>query len=216
MSATHFSILKDYSCDTYTQDKAKFGYLLSLWRLEETLELDRQLNLLPDTIQSPFVKKKSQLFAAFLGKVKRNRLSDSGLLKLKLWDARLDHHKFSTLVASIESPNVLEIQKGYKKLKLKSPALAGSLSLVPGLGQVYNGTYEAATVALGLNVIFGLAMTEFFNHQLKAAGTASALVFSVTYLGNILSAYNGAKQVNQLRTHEIDQKLQDRLFQFVP
>lgn len=219
MSAAHFSMLKDYPCNESIQDKAKFGYLLSLWKLEDTLELDRQLDLLPGTIKSLHIKEKSRLFAAFLGKSERDQIGGTDLLKLKLWESRFDSDKFSRLVmgdSSIEQPQIIGIQQSYEEIKLKSPYLAGSLSLIPGLGQLYNGTYESAAVAFGLNLILGLATVEFFSNHLDAAGTASSLVFSVTYFGNILSAYNGAHQINLSRTKHIDQKFQDQIFQFRP
>lgn len=82
--------------------------------------------------------------------------------------------------------------------KQKSPALAGTLSaILPGAGQAYTGSWQSGAMAFVLNALFLSATKDLADHDLHAASLASGVVFSITYLGNILNAAESARIYNQ-------------------
>ncbi len=84
-----------------------------------------------------------------------------------------------------------------KKINTKSPLLSGTLSaLLPGAGQVYNGSYQSAAISFILNTIFLYSTIEFADKNLSAPAIASGVVFSVTYVGNVMNAVRGSNAIN--------------------
>lgn len=80
----------------------------------------------------------------------------------------------------------------------KSPGLAGTLSaILPGAGQVYTGSWQSGAMAFILNALFLSATLELADKDLDATAVASGVVFSITYLGNILNAAETARIYNQ-------------------
>lgn len=80
----------------------------------------------------------------------------------------------------------------------KSPALAGTLSaILPGAGQAYTGSWQSGAMAFVLNALFLSATLELQDKDLHATALASGVVFSITYLGNILNAAESARIYNQ-------------------
>ena len=78
---------------------------------------------------------------------------------------------------------------------LRRPWLAGTLSaLLPGAGQVYAGSWQAAAVAFVLNGVFITATVELGRRDLWAAAAATGLGASFVYLGNILNAAELARR----------------------
>jgi TolA-binding protein/TM2 domain-containing membrane protein YozV len=84
-----------------------------------------------------------------------------------------------------------------KKLPGKRPYLAGMLSVVPGLGQVYCGRYRDATLSLIVNGIIGWAAWESFDHDRPALGTLISFFGLGFYSGNIYGAINSAHKHNR-------------------
>jgi len=89
-----------------------------------------------------------------------------------------------------------ELQK-YEVLSKKNPILAGSLSLVPGLGQLYCERYQDSATAFLLNIAFGLAAYEAFDHENYALGGLISTVGFGFYAGNIYGAVSSAHKYNR-------------------
>ncbi|MBI5845856.1 MAG: tetratricopeptide repeat protein [Deltaproteobacteria bacterium] len=79
----------------------------------------------------------------------------------------------------------------------KSPALAGTLSLVPGLGQLYVGRKKDALAAFLVNGALIWAAAEAFDRGENGLGAAITLVGAGFYAGNINGAVNSAKKYNK-------------------
>lgn len=126
------------------------------------------------------------------------RISDSGRRRLRVdeLDAALSHASF---------------------LARKSPALAGTLAIIPGAGQLYCHRYEDALIALLVNV--GLFWSAYDAYDKEQYGLGSLLTFVGLgfYSGNIYGAITDAHKYNQLRRHEyMDRLKRDYLIESVP
>jgi hypothetical protein len=89
----------------------------------------------------------------------------------------------------------------YHRARSKHPALAGVMSAVlPGAGQVYAGSWQAAAVTFVLNGLFVAATVELAQdaHYLTAAAAGTAASFF--YVGGIMNAVDLARRRNQLAT----------------
>jgi len=84
-----------------------------------------------------------------------------------------------------------------KKLPIKRPYLAGMLSVVPGLGQIYCGRYRDASLSVIVNGIIGWAAWESFDHDRPALGTLISFFGLGFYSGNIYGAINSAHKHNR-------------------
>ena len=85
-------------------------------------------------------------------------------------------------------------------LKAKSPVGAGVLSaLVPGAGQAYAGSWQAAGIAFVLNAVFISATIELALSDLPVTAAAAGFVASFFYVGNVISAGQLANQRNRER-----------------
>lgn len=115
--------------------------------------------------------------------------------KIKLYQS----YYFPKMDGTVESQRVQAFADWKENLpKQKSPVLAGTLSAVlPGAGQAYTGSWQSGAMAFVLNALFLSATLELADHDLHAASLASGVVFSITYLGNILNAAESAKIYNQ-------------------
>lgn len=80
----------------------------------------------------------------------------------------------------------------------KSPALAGSLSAVlPGAGQLYNGRYREAGLALALNAAFLLGGLQAIDTGNSILGGILLFFEAGWYGGNIYNAMNSAHKFNR-------------------
>ncbi len=94
----------------------------------------------------------------------------------------------------------------------KNPWVAGGISaLLPGAGQAYAGNWQAAGLALILNAIFLGATVDFVKKDMPGATAASAGVFSIVYVGNILSAVQGANAYSNRLSKPAENRLKDLL-----
>lgn len=98
------------------------------------------------------------------------------------------HYRIGTLLADIDTA---------AHIPTKSPALAGGLSVLPGLGQLYCGRYEDALIAFLVNGGLIWASVEAFTHDLYALGGVIGFVELGFYAGNIYGAVGDAHKYNQ-------------------
>ena len=89
-----------------------------------------------------------------------------------------------------------ELQK-YDTLSEKNPAVAGGLSIIPGLGQLYCGRYQDSLTAFVLNAALGYAAYEAFDHENYALGGIISMVGLGFYAGNIYGAVTSAYKYNR-------------------
>lgn len=86
-----------------------------------------------------------------------------------------------------------------KKISQKNPLIAGALSVIPGLGQLYCERYQDALVAFLINLGFIASAVEAFDKNHYALGGLISFVGFGFYAGNIYGAANGAHKYNQMK-----------------
>jgi tetratricopeptide (TPR) repeat protein len=96
------------------------------------------------------------------------------------------------------------------RIPAKSPALAGGLSILPGLGQLYCERYEDALIALLVNGGLIWASVESFGHELYALGSVIGFVETGFYAGNIYGAVGDAHKYNRRAAQEFKSGLKRR------
>jgi hypothetical protein len=111
--------------------------------------------------------------------------------------------RFSRLVRATlpadQAREAIEVARAYDEAsRTKRPWLAGTLSgLIPGAGQAYAGSWQAAAVAFLLNAAFIGATVELAHQELYATAVAAGVAGSFFYVGNILSAADLAHRRNE-------------------
>jgi len=192
LSLQEFSLVKKMNCPQFV-DKGRWAYLLALTELNEVDEMYHlSINELPKQLSSEYLN------------------------KLKVYQS----YYYDLNEGTAESQKV-EIFKSWKSQLLKQPKssfLAGGLSaVVPGLGQAYVGTYQSGAMAFLLNALFLSSTLEFQNKGLYSASLISGVVFSITYLGNILNASQSAVVFNQnYNSYQIEQERRRSLPELYP
>jgi tetratricopeptide (TPR) repeat protein len=94
-----------------------------------------------------------------------------------------------------------------REIPYKSPPLAGSLSIVPGMGQLYLGRYQDAFVAFTVNAGVIWAACESFDKDLNALGIVLSMVGIGFYTGNIYGAVSGAHKYNRIQRRNFTEQL---------
>ncbi len=171
LSAVQFANAENENCKTIN-NKARWGYLLSLTEIgekDETFYLS--------------VKQYPEIF------------KQNDEIKLQVYQA----YYFNIYKNPDHKNRVEAFEKWKTELpQKKSPALAGSLSaLLPGAGQAYTGSWQSGAMAFVLNALFLSATLELKDKNLDNTALVSGVVFSITYLGNILNAAESAKLYNK-------------------
>ena len=83
-----------------------------------------------------------------------------------------------------------------RKLGLKSPAIAGILAVVPGLGYLYDGYKQTALSAFVVNSLFIWGTIEAFRRDNKSLGTMLGVLSFGWYTGNIYGSVISAERRN--------------------
>lgn len=171
LSLQEFSMAQKFDC-AENLEAAQWGYLLAVTELGERDEMFHLSH-----------------------KVYPQKFSLSNQPKLKLYQS----YYFAKSEDTVEAKRVEAYNEWKDSLpKQKSPALAGTMSaFLPGAGQAYTGSWQSGAMAFVLNALFLSATLELADHDLHAASLASGVVFSITYLGNILNAAESARIYNQ-------------------
>jgi tetratricopeptide (TPR) repeat protein len=98
------------------------------------------------------------------------------------------HYRTDTLLSDLDAA---------QQVPSRSPALAGSLSILPGLGQLYCERYEDALIAFLVNGGLIWAAVEAFDRKLYALGGVIGFVEAGFYAGNIYGAIGDAHKYNR-------------------
>ena len=89
------------------------------------------------------------------------------------------------------------LARGYRGSRVKHPALAAVLSaLVPGAGQIYSGSWQAAGVTFVLNAIFITSTVELARSRMYATAVAAGTAGSFFYVGGIINAADLSRRLN--------------------
>lgn len=212
LAAMKASSLLKSSCNESDRVASKQIYSLSLFRLGEK---DEALLALEGVEKEETGESRRRLLfvRSYLLGVPTDLLTSFDRGRLSLWNAREDETAFRSEFARFEGEptyraSLAEMHREYRETRVKSPLVAGLASaLIPGAGQAYNGAWQSAGLSFVLNSIFLWATIEFIDRKQAGAAIASGTIFSVTYLGNILSAAEGAQSVNRQARKPREEKL---------
>ena len=93
-------------------------------------------------------------------------------------------------------PEVFQAMEGYRDIPQKSPSVAGTLAVIPGMGYLYCGRYQDALVSLVLNGGMMWAAYTAFDDDNPALGGLLALVGAGFYTGSIYGSISSAHKYN--------------------
>jgi len=109
-----------------------------------------------------------------------------------------------------EGKELSELSKNYPALPHKSPALAGTLSILPGAGQLYVDRPGDAFGSFLLNGGFIWGATESYRRGNRVAAGILAVFEIGWYAGNIYGAVNGAHKFNRSAEKQYFDQLNSR------
>lgn len=187
LATQQFSQFSLLSCETDHQEKGRVRWAQSLYELGETEEGNRVLEKLgPQSRYRP----QAQILKAWYQPSLVSTLPAADQQRFQNWRKQAE-----SLPAS------------------KTPWVAGTLSaVIPGLGQVYNGNYQSAAFSFILNALFLSSTIELHNKNLDATAIASGVIFSVVYVGNIVSSVQSAHAINQASQEPAKAEFKDQMF----
>lgn len=110
--------------------------------------------------------------------------------------------------------NIDQIEQGLRAVEEvphKNPTLAGTLSILPGAGQLYCGRYEDAFAALLVNGGLAWAAVDSFENDLNGLGSIITLVGLGFYMGNIYGAVSDAHKYNLRKKQDFIENLKQHL-----
>ena len=143
-------------------------------------------------------------------------LNEENKIKIQVWNVRNNKKELEQISSKFVGPywknQISQYQAALEEIDTKNPLLAGTLSIVPGLGQVYVGAYQSAAISFLINSLFFMGMKDFYNNKQYAASVAAGLVFSITYVGNILNAVNMAHLKNNQMLKPYEEKMYNDFF----
>lgn len=94
------------------------------------------------------------------------------------------------------------------RLKNKSPALAGVLSIIPGAGYAYTGHKQTAITAFLVNGLIAYATYTNFKNENYGMGILTGVFNLSFYFGNIYGASKSAKRFNEQNRKSTINKLE--------
>lgn len=126
------------------------------------------------------------------------------------WQNAIISYQTLSEISSFEkiSKSNLKLAEKASLLKNKKPALAGALSIIPGLGYAYTGHKQTAVTAFLVNGLMGYATYNSFKKQNYGMGILTGVFNLSFYLGNIYGANKSAKRSNEQKRKSIINKLQ--------
>jgi tetratricopeptide (TPR) repeat protein len=113
--------------------------------------------------------------------------------------SRRSHYRIDELERELEQAN---------RLPSRNPTLAGTLSIIPGAGQLYCNRYEDALIAFAVNLGILWAAHDAFDQDQYALGGVLAFIGMGFYAGNIYGAVGDAHKFNQSQDRQFGESLQ--------
>lgn len=218
LAAISYSNANLASCDLNHRAISKLGYANSLFQLGEVKAAKSEWETISKSTEFPEkFRTLAQLELLFnFNQPFENKRSELTRI-ISIWNSKEDRKNFQQ---SIEIANLSPIRKtqlnsiDFESQNQKSPLIAGLASgILPGAGQLYVGEYQTAAISIVLNSLFLLSTIELSKKDLGFTAAISGLAFSTVYIGNIISAVNGAKTLNKKQIELRDQKIQEQLRQ---
>ncbi|MGZ3781021.1 MAG: hypothetical protein ACXVCY_10265 [Pseudobdellovibrionaceae bacterium] len=177
LASIQFKLASQFQCSEEEKNQALYSYLLSMNRLGEKKEVLLTLEELEKKSSAEIAPKLNLFKKVVLDVPTDAKLSFEQRRRVDLWEKRDLHFAGE-----------------------KMPWVAGTMSaIVPGAGQAYVGAWSSALYSFVLNSLFLATTLELQREGLYASSLASGLVFSVTYVGGILSANQAAHLFNKSR-----------------
>lgn len=217
LSSFHFSQLRVAACDATVASRSWFGYSLAMVNLKENREAIRSID---EGIRSPLVsandKKALRMLKTSIDPQSAQFLDSEQKKRWDLWKAKEDSESFKQQVKQslFESnrPQLSTYEDRIQNAPRKSATLAGIASaLIPGAGQAYVGNWQTAALAFVINSAVLAATLDFNRKDMPAATIAGAGVFSITYIGNIVSAAQSANEFNRAARSEPESEMKTLL-----
>ena len=87
-------------------------------------------------------------------------------------------------------------------MRQKSPALAKSLSIIPGLGYLYTGHKGSALTSFLVNSLLGYATYTCFDKKNYGLGAICGFLNLSFYIGNLNGAARSAHRYNQIKKNK--------------
>jgi hypothetical protein len=113
-------------------------------------------------------------------------------------DDRDDFSRHLSAVAPDLRTQALALQSRYDDAHTRSPAFAGILTaILPGAGQLYAGSLQAAAVTFVLNGLFIAATVELTRDEKYFTAAAAGTAASFFYVGGIMNAVDLARRRNE-------------------
>ena len=160
---------------------------------KELGELGHATNFL-DNQRENIPKELSNLATAYLFNQNLNNSDFEKRLEKYSSIKKKDYLESNDLMGISKKKEIEELDRNESK---KKPWLAATLSgIIPGAGQVYNGNYQSAAVSFLFNSLLLLSTIEFDRQGLDWPAVTSGFLFSMTYVGNIISSGRDAKTYN--------------------
>jgi TM2 domain-containing membrane protein YozV len=126
-----------------------------------------------------------------------------------------DEEDFASHARQLPAPlsqQALALGSDYYEARAKSPAAAGIMSaLIPGAGQIYAGSFEAAAVTFALNALFIGATIELALEKHYATAAAAGTAASFFYVGGIVNAVDLARRRNEVAQRPYADALEELL-----
>lgn len=154
-----------------------------------------------------YLQERFSLSFEYLGQIEQRHLDPTLIQRIKelqLWSL-LEEERLPQAQAFLQAQKVelcpdLEDIHQLQELPRKSPRLAGALSaLLPGAGQLYNGRYREAGMALALNAAFIAGGIQAIDTGNTVLGGILLFFEAGWYGGNIYNAVNTAHKTNRRR-----------------
>jgi hypothetical protein len=143
------------------------------------------------------------------------RLPAPRVLALRALANRDDDDDFISLARQLPAPlsqQALALGGEYRDARAKSPAAAGIMSaLIPGAGQIYAGSFEAAAITFALNALFISATVELAIDKHYATAAAAGTAASFFYVGGIVNAVDLARRRNDVAQRPYADRLEELL-----
>ncbi len=102
---------------------------------------------------------------------------------------------------------LLEVINQRKDLPYKSPTIAGVLSIIPGLGYIYNKRFKDALITFLICGTLAYTAYESFEEGHPALGGILGMTSLSFYSGSILGSINSAYKHNQQKKHSLIKEL---------
>lgn len=209
LSYVHFSQVRSFNCDSQLRSQAWLGYALSVDQLSEQEEVLATIRNSETASLDQSTLSALRILKTWSTGETSNELSPDQKMRWLLWSNR-HHSSFTAEVAKSMLPeakkaDLVNLRINRDNGPNKSVWVGALLSaVVPGVGQAYVGNWQSGAIALVLNAITLGATIDFSNREMTFPAVASGFIFSVTYVGNIVSAANGASEYNRLASRPFD------------